>query len=62
MISKFSTPSMESATSGGGANTNKILMFAALIIGGIVIYRFIIKPEMDKQTIIYENADDGSFE
>lgn len=62
MISKLSTPSLESASKSSGASSNKLLWIAGLFVGGFLLYRFVIKPEMDKQTIVYESTDDGSFE
>ena len=64
MIAKFNTPPM--ASSGGsqasGDNSTKLMYLAVAVVGAYLLYRFVIKPEMDKKTIVYENTDDASFE
>jgi hypothetical protein len=49
MISNFSTPSIASSGSSSAGGKDKTVLFIALLIGGFLVYKFIIKPEMDKQ-------------
>lgn len=39
-------------------------MFIALLLGGFLLYKFVIKPEMDKQkqVVIDESSTNGEFE
>jgi hypothetical protein len=61
MISNFSTPSI--ASSGTGAKSDKTIMIVSLLLVGVLIYKFVIKPEMDKQKIVVnENSSNGEFE
>ena len=47
MITKFDTSSVEGATSKGGGG--KIMLLVAVLIGGFLVYKFILKPKMDKK-------------
>jgi hypothetical protein len=49
MISNFSTPSIASSGSSSTGGTDKTVLLITLLIGGFLVYRYIIKPEMDKQ-------------
>ena len=62
MISNFSTPSIASSGT-GGAKSDKTIMIVSLLLVGVLIYKFVIKPEMDKQKIVVnENSSNGEFE
>ena len=50
--------SASSGTSTGG--TDKTILFVGLLLGGFLLWKFVIKPEMDKKTIIYENDNNGN--
>ena len=43
MVTKFDT-SVGSKSSGGGSN---ILLFLGVIVGGFLVYRYVIKPKLD---------------
>lgn len=63
MISNFNTPSMSSNSSSATGGSDKAILFIGLLLGGFLIYKFIIKPEMDKKTTQYESDnDDGGIE
>jgi hypothetical protein len=64
MISNFSTPSMASTGAGSGSGkSDKTIMLVAIVLGGFLLYKFVIKPEMDKQKqIINESSSSGQFE
>jgi hypothetical protein len=60
MISKFNTPSMSASAGGTSGGTDKTILFVGLLLGGFLLWKFVIKPEMDKKnTIIYESDNDG---
>ena len=47
-------------SSGGG---DKTLLIAGLLLGGFLLYKFVIKPEMDRQKALkYENRSDSGLE
>jgi hypothetical protein len=61
MISKFTTPSMSASAGGATGGTDKTILFVGLLLGGFLLWKFVIKPEMDKKnTIIYESDNDGN--
>lgn len=64
MITKFNTPPMGSGSTGGSTSggSDKLVYLAIALVGIYVVYRFIIKPEMDKKITINESTDDTSFE
>jgi len=64
MISNFSTPSMASTGAGSSAGkSDKTIMLVAIVLGGFLLYKFVIKPEMDKQKqTINESSSSGQFE
>lgn len=63
MITKFNTPPMSSGSSQStGDNSNKLVYLAVALVGIYFLYKFVIKPEMDKKTIVYESTDDAEFE
>ena len=65
MISNFNTPSMATAGSGstGSGKSDKTIMLVAILLGGFLLYKFVIKPEMDKQKITSnESSTNGEFE
>lgn len=63
MISNFNTPSMSSNSGSATGGSDKTILLIGLLLGGFLIYKFIIKPEMDKKTIQYESDnDDGGIE
>ena len=45
-----------------GDNSNKLVYLAVALVGIYFLYKFVIKPEMDKKTIVYECTDDAEFE
>ena len=60
LSSTMSVPAPAASSTGGG---DKTLLIAGLIIGGILLYKFVIKPEMDRQKAIkYENSNGGQLE
>lgn len=64
MITSFNTPNMSSspATSGSGKG-DKTIMIVAILLGGFLLYKFVIKPEMDKQKAkLNESSNSGEFE
>lgn len=63
MITKFNTPPMSSGSSqSSGDKSNKLVYIAVALVGIYVLYKFVIKPEMEKKTIVYESTDDATFE
>ena len=46
MITKFDTSSVQGTTSRGGG---KIMLLVAVLVGGFLVYKFILKPKMDKK-------------
>jgi hypothetical protein len=65
MISNFSTPSIASGsgTGSGSGSTDKTIMLVAILLGGFLLYKFVIKPEMDKQKMNNnESSTNGQFE
>jgi hypothetical protein len=54
--------SASSGSSSGG--TDKTILIIGLALAGFLLYKFVIKPEMEKRkTIIYENNyEDGGIE
>lgn len=64
MISNFNTPSMSASSGSSTGGTDKTILIIGLALAGFLLYKFVIKPEMDKKTIIYENNnyDDGGIE
>lgn len=64
MITNFSTPSMSSGSaSSGSGKSDKTILFVAILLGGFLLYKFVIKPEMDKQKIrANESSSNGEFE
>ena len=60
MISKFTTPSMSASSGTSTGGTDKTILFVGLLLGGFLLWKFVIKPEMDKKTIIYENDNNGN--
>lgn len=65
MISNFNTPSMTPTGTGGSGSgkSDKTIMLVAILLGGFLLYKFVIKPEMDKQKMtINEDSSNGQFE
>ena len=64
MITNFNTPSLApTGSTGGSGKSDKTIMFIALLLGGFLLYKFVIKPEMDKQKpTTNEYSNDGEFE
>jgi len=63
MISNFSTPSLTPTGSGSGTGgSNKIIIMVALVLGGFLLWKFVIKPEMDKQKTIINESSNEEFE
>jgi hypothetical protein len=64
MITNFSTPSISTGTtSSGSGSSDKTILIVALLLGGFLLYKFVIKPEMDKQKqVVNESSDNGEFE
>jgi hypothetical protein len=65
MITNFNTPSLApTGSTGGSGKSDKTIMFIALLLGGFLLYKFVIKPEMDKQkqVVIDESSTNGEFE
>ena len=64
MVTKFNTPPMSggSSQSSGSGNSDKLVYIAIALVGAYLVYRYVIKPEMDKKTKVYESTDDASFE
>lgn len=64
MISNFNTPSMTPSGAGSGSGkSDKTIMLVAILLGGFLLYKFVIKPEMDKQkNQINESSNNGQFE
>lgn len=64
MISNFNTPSMTPSGAGTGAvKSDKTIMLVAILLGGFLLYKFVIKPEMDKQKMVNnESSTNGQFE
>ena len=59
LSSSMSAAPTSGSTSGGG---DKTLLFAGLLIGGFLLYKFVIKPEMDRQKAIKYQNNDGELE
>jgi hypothetical protein len=54
---------MSSNSGSATGGSDKTILLIGLLLGGFLIYKFIIKPEMDKKTIQYESDnDDGGVE
>ncbi len=52
---------MSASTGGATGGTDKTILFVGLLLGGFLLWKFVIKPEMDKKdTIIYESDNDGN--
>jgi hypothetical protein len=64
MITNFSTPSLSSGTSSSGSgSSDKTILIVAILLGGFLLYKFVIKPEMDKQKqVLNESSTNGEFE
>lgn len=64
MISNFNTPSMSASSGSSSGGTDKTILIIGLALAGFLLYKFVIKPEMEKRkTIIYENNyEDGGIE
>ena len=48
MISKFNTPSFSSAPINSSVKSNGIYCLLGGLLVGYIIYKFVIKPEIDK--------------
>lgn len=60
LSSSMSAAPSAGTSSGGG---DKTLLIAGLLLGGFLLYKFVIKPEMDRQKALkYENRNDGGLE
>lgn len=47
----------------GSGKSDKTIMLVAILLGGFLLYKFVIKPEMDKQKMtINEDSSNGQFE
>ena len=56
-----SMPAAPTSTTGGGGD--KTLLIAGIILGSFLLYKFVIKPEMDRQKALkYENSNGGRLE
>ena len=60
LSSSMSAAPSPGTSSGGG---DKTLLIAGLIIGGFLLYKFVIKPEMERQKILKnENGNSSQIE
>ena len=57
MISKFNTPSFSSAPIKSTGKSNGIYWLVGGLLVGYIIYKFVIKPEIDKNKQYYTNTD-----
>lgn len=60
LSSTMNVPAPSSSSTGGG---DKTLLIAGILLGSYLLYKFVIKPEMDRQKALkYENRNDGGLE
>lgn len=61
MIQKIKTPAFQPTNMGSeaktGSGTDKTLMIGLMLLGGFLLYKFVIKPEMEKQNRLKDEND-----
>jgi hypothetical protein len=59
MIQKIKTPAFQPTNMGSTpkAGADKTLMIGMLLLGGFLLYKFVIKPEMEKQNRLKDEND-----
>jgi hypothetical protein len=66
MISKIKSPAFQPTQNMGStpkSGSDKTLTIGLLLLGGFLLYKFVIKPEMEKQIRLKnDNETDGQVE
>jgi len=64
MITYFNTQSLSGVKpNAGSGKSDKTILIVALLLGGFLLYKFVIKPEMEKQkAVANESSSSGEFE
>lgn len=61
MIQKIKTPAFQPTNIGSetktGSGTDKTLMIGLMLLGGFLLYKFVIKPEIEKQNRLINKTD-----
>ena len=59
MINRISTPPIEPVKAEGGSSNKTMYYVLGALVLGYLAYRFVIKPRMEKNVIVYEDTNNN---